>query len=80
MTEVFIYALAISSIFFLFKFIEMKFVSDEDKKPLKVVVKESLVVYIASVVGIYLYSQFDTNSVKTGGGKTTMAFVDNPSF
>ena len=80
MTEVFIYALAISSIFFLFKFIEMKFVSDEDKKPLKVVVKESLVVYIASVVGIYLYSQFDINSVKTGGGKTTMAFVDNPSF
>ena len=42
MTEVFIYALAISTIFFLFKFIEMKFVADDDKKPLKVVVKESL--------------------------------------
>ena len=58
----------------------MKFASDDDKKPLKVVVKESLFVYSASVVGIYLYSQFDTNSVKTGGGKTTMAFVDNPAF
>ena len=80
MTEVFLYALAISTVFFLFKFVEMKFASDDDKKPLKVVTKESLFVYIASVVGIYLYSQFDTESVKAGGGKTTMAFVDNPSF
>ena len=80
MTEVFIYALAISTIFFLFKFIEMKFVADDDKKPLKVIVKESLFVYSASVVGIYLYSQFDTNSAKSGGGKATMAFVDNPAF
>ena len=81
MTELFIYALAISTVFFLFKFLEMKFVPDDEKKPLKVVIKESLFVYFASVVGIYLYSQFDSNStdVKTGG-KTTMAFVDNPSF
>lgn len=81
MTEVFIYALAISTVFFLFKFVEMKFASDDDKKPLKTVTKESLFVYISSVVGIYLYSQFDTDSVKSGGGgKTTMAFVDNPAF
>lgn len=79
MTEVFIYALAISTVFFLFKFVEMKFLPDDDKKPLKVVVKESLFVYSASVVGIYLYSQFDTNSVKEGG-KATMAFVDSPAF
>jgi surface polysaccharide O-acyltransferase-like enzyme len=80
MTEVFLYALAISTVFFLFKFVEMKFASDDEKKPLKAVTKESLIVYIASVVGIYLYSQFDIESVKAGGGKTTMAFVDNPAF
>jgi len=79
MTEVFIYALAISTVFFLFKFLEMKFVPDDEKKPLKVVMKESLLVYFASVLGIYLYSQFDSKDVKPGG-KTTMAFVDNPSF
>ena len=62
MTELFIYALAISTVFFLFKFLEMKFVPDDEKKPLKVVIKESLFVYFASVVGIYLYSQFDSNS------------------
>jgi hypothetical protein len=80
MQEVFIYALAICTVFFLYKFLEMKFVPDDEKKPLKDVVKESLVVYFASVVGIYLYSQFDIPSTSTGGSKATMAFVDNPTF
>ena len=80
MTDVFVYALAISSVFFLFKFLEMKMLPDEDKKPLKVVMKETFVVYIASIVGIYMYAQFDNQQIKTVGSKTTMAFVDNPSF
>jgi hypothetical protein len=79
MTEVFVYALAISTVFFLFKFLEMKFVPDDEKKPLKVLVKETLLVYFASISGIYLYSQFDSKDVKVGG-KATMAFVDNPAF
>jgi hypothetical protein len=73
MTEVFIYSLAICTIFFLFKFLEMKFVSDDEKKPLKIIIKETLVVYFASVIGIYLYSQFDITSMSSsmsssGGG------------
>jgi hypothetical protein len=79
MTDIFIYALAIATTYFLFKFLEMKFVQDDEKKPLKVVMKESLVVYFASVVGIYMYSQFDTKEMKVGG-KNTMAFVDKPAF
>jgi hypothetical protein len=80
MTDIFIYALAISTVFFLFKFLEMKMLPDEDKKPLKVVMKETIVVYFAAVLGIYMYAQFDNHEIKTGGSKTTMAFVDNPSF
>jgi hypothetical protein len=80
MTDIFVYALAISTVFFLFKFLEMKMLPDEDKKPLKVVMKETFVVYFASIVGIYMYAQFDYQEIKTGGSKTTMAFVDNPSF
>ena len=79
MTDIFIYALAISTVFFLFKFLEMKFVPDDEKKPLKIVIKESLIVYFAAVVGIYMYSQFDSKEIK-GAGKTTMAFIDKPSF
>jgi hypothetical protein len=78
MTDMYMYSLAISVVFFLFKFLEMKFHSDDEKKPLKVVIKETLMVYSASMVGIYMYSQFDTTELK--GGKSTMAFVDNPSF
>ena len=56
------YSLAIATVF-LFRFLEMKFSADEDKKPLKFVVKETIVVYLASVLGIYLYAQFDTNNM-----------------
>tara|TARA_B100001093_G_C26654105_1_gene938835 strand:- start:181 stop:429 length:249 start_codon:yes stop_codon:yes gene_type:complete len=82
MAETFMYSLAIATVFFLFRFLEMKFSSDEDKKPLKFVVKETIVVYLASVLGIYLYAQFDTNNMIGGKAdvKSTMAFVDNPSF
>jgi hypothetical protein len=58
----------------------MKMLPDEDKKPLKVVMKETFVVYFASIVGIYMYAQFDIQEIKTGGSKTTLAFVDNPTF
>ena len=80
MTDIFIYALAITTVFFLFKFLEMKMLPDEEKKPLKVIIKESLLVYLAAVSGIYMYAQFDIPSIKEGGTKTTMAFVDNPTF
>lgn len=80
MTDVFVYALAISSVFFLFKFLEMKFTTEEDKKPLKIIIRETLLVYFAAVTGIYMYAQFDIVNLKPGEGKTTMAFVDNPSF
>lgn len=79
MTDMFVYSLAISVVFFLFKFLEMKFQPDDDKKPLKIVIKETMLVYTSSIVGIYMYSQFDIKDLK-GGGRSTMAFVDNPSF
>jgi hypothetical protein len=79
MKDTLIYSLAISVVFFLFKFLEMKFLPDEEKKPLKVIIKETLLVYFASFIGINLYAQFDVKDLK-GGNKHTMAFVDNPSF
>ena len=78
MKDIYFYALAISVVFFLFKFLEMKFQPDDEKKPLKAVIKESAMVYSASVLGIYIYSQFDIKELS--GGKSTLAFVDSPSF
>ena len=78
MTDMFVYSLAISVVFFLFKFLEMKFQSDDEKKPLKVVIRETMMVYSAALVGIYMYSQFDIKELK--GKPNTMAFIDNPEF
>ncbi len=78
MQDIFIYSLAICTVFFLYKFLEMKFLPDDEKKPVNVIVKESLVVYIVSVIGIYIYSQFDIPELPKS--KNTLAFVDNPSF
>jgi hypothetical protein len=81
MTDIFIYALAISTVFFLFKFLEMKMLPDEEKKPLKVIIKESMLVYLASVMGIYMYAQFDLPILKENtSSKSALAFVDTPTF
>ncbi len=81
MKDLFFYSLAISVVFFLFKFLEMKFQQEDDKKPLKVVLKETFSVYFASVLGIYMYSQFDVSNMSGGSSsKSTMAFIDQPSF
>ena len=79
MTETFIYSLAISCVFFLFKILEMKFLLEDERKPLKVIIKDTLFVYCSAFMGIFLYSQFDIKDLK-GGNKQTIVFVDNPEF
>jgi len=71
------YSLAISVVFVLFKFVEMKFATDDDKKPLKRIFRDAIMVFITSVIGIYLYSQFD---IKIAKKASPDAFVDNPGF
>ncbi len=78
MQDIFIYSLAICTVFFLYKFLEMKCLPEEERKPVNVIVKETLIVYIVSVIGIYIYSQFDNYEIS--GSKSTLAFVDNPTF
>jgi hypothetical protein len=77
MEQIMMYSLAITVVFVLFKFVEMRFASDDDKKPLKVLFREALMVFITSTLGIYLYSQFD---IKISEKRTPDAFVDNPGF
>jgi hypothetical protein len=76
------YSFAVTFIFFLFKFLEAKFQKEDERKPLKILIRETLVVFISSMIGIYLYSQFDLSHLAGGKGvgKSTMAFIDNPSF
>jgi hypothetical protein len=80
---------AIAIIFFIVKFLEMRFISGETL-PLKVLIRETIIVYLASVVGMYTLSQFRQsdlvkNSVLGGGGGASDAaivgaFTANPDF
>ena len=86
----FVEGAAIAIIFLIVKFLEMRFISGETL-PLKVLIRDTTVVYLASVIGIYTLSQFRQsdiikNSVLGGGGGGIVgdpvvgAFTTNPDF
>ena len=51
--NIFIVAAAIAFIFVLAKFIEMRFI-EKEPKPLKILVRDALLVYVSVVAGYYL--------------------------
>ena len=77
----FLIAAFVSVVFFIFKFIEMRFLL-KDKKPLKHLIRDSIIVYLSVVTGIFLYSQVSstTRDMNIGESNTTAAFTDNPDF
>ena len=56
MEQYIFYALFISASYILIKFIEMKVILKEFK-PLKEVIRETIIVFISVIVGMFLYSQ-----------------------
>tara|TARA_X000000368_G_C22438807_1_gene453756 strand:- start:271 stop:504 length:234 start_codon:yes stop_codon:yes gene_type:complete len=66
----------ISVIYFLLKFIEMRFIVKENK-PLKLLFRDTLVVYIGSILGLSVYSQF--NELSTVAAQPEV-FTNDPSF
>jgi hypothetical protein len=80
MDNIFLIAAIISFIFLIAKFIEMRFV-DKESKPLKVLIRDALVVYFSVVSGHFILNQINP-LIKdiTGGSKVTQVFTDNPGF
>jgi hypothetical protein len=56
MDNIFLIAGIVSVIFFLVKFLEMRYV-DKESKPLKFLIRDTLVVYISVVTGNFIYEQ-----------------------
>jgi hypothetical protein len=80
MENIFILAFIISVIYFLCKFIEMKYIV-KDIKPLKVLFRDSLHVYISVVLGLFIIKQFkELESKSNFKGGNINVFVDNPDF
>jgi TctA family transporter len=81
MNNIFIIAAIISVIFLIVKFIEMRYI-EKESKPLKLLIRDALLVYFSVVMGYFILEQLkpvigDENNLQGGN---TPAFTDNPNF
>jgi hypothetical protein len=80
MQNSFIIAAIVSILFFVVKVVEMKYVEKEDK-PLKLLLRDTLIVYFSVVCGFFLFEKvnpmINITDAKTG---VTQVFTDNPGF
>ena len=86
-TKMFVIGLVVSIVYFLLKFMEMRFVETDNQKPLKVLLRDSIVVCISAVLAVFILNQFDNTgggggSGGSGGnsGGAPAVFVDTPGF
>ena len=80
MENIFIIAAVISVIFLISKFIEMRFV-EKETKPLKLLIRDALLVYFSVVFGDFVIGQINP-MIKGGSNASTVTpvFTDNPGF
>ena len=79
MSNLFMNAGAIAIIFLIIKFIEMRFIEKENK-PLKELIKDSLIVYISVLAGYYLLEQLSPMMETVTGNNSPAVFTGNPEF
>lgn len=81
MQNIFVVAAVISIIFFVVKFVEMRFV-DKESKPLKYLIRDSLLVYFSVIAGNFVLEQLKPVIQEGGGDAVTnpSVFTDNPGF
>ena len=84
-TKLAIIGVVVAVVYFLLKFIEMRFVDSDNQKPVKVLVRDSIVVCISTVLSVFILNQFENISGgadggSSGGSTTPAVFVDTPGF
>jgi hypothetical protein len=77
MDNIFLIAGIIAFIFLIAKFIEMRFIEKENK-PLKLLIRDTIVVYLCVLMGIFTYEQL--NPIIEGNISSPAVFTDNPGF
>jgi len=81
MNNIFIISFVISIIFTIIKIIEMKFIESEYKKPLKYLIRDSLLVYFSVIAGDFILEQVSPSIQKiTNTNTTPNAFLSDPIF
>jgi hypothetical protein len=79
MDNIFLVAGIISIIFFVAKFLEMRYV-EKESKPLKILIRDALVVYVSVVAGMFVLEQLTPVIKETVVPSSPIAFTDNPPF
>ena len=79
MDNIFIVAGIISVIFFLAKFLEMRYI-DGEPKPLKFLIRDTLLVYVSVVLGGFISDQLKPVINEIELPNAPLAFTDNPPF
>ena len=79
MDNIFLVAGIISVIFFIAKFLEMRYI-DNETKPLKYLIRDALVVYVSVVSGNFIIEQLKPVINEIDIPSAPLAFTDNPPF
>ena len=81
MDNIYIISGIIAFVFFLGKFIQMRFV-ERESKPLKMIVKDTLLVYVCTIIAFIILEQLKPIIQESSGSTpiTQIAFTDNPTF
>ena len=79
MDNIFLAAGVISVIYFIVKFLEMRYIENEPK-PLRILVRDSLLVYISVICGNFIVEQLQPVINDSNIPETVLAFTDNPPF
>jgi len=76
MDNIYLTGLVISFVFLIAKFIEMRFITKENK-PLKTIIIDTIFVYFSVIVGYFVITQF---KLKTSRLTEAPVFIDKPGF
>jgi hypothetical protein len=79
MGNIFLVAGIISVVYFIAKFLEMRYI-DQEPKPLKFLIRDSLLVYVSVVIGSFIIDQLKPIINDTEIPSTPLVFTDNPPF
>jgi len=80
MDNVFVIAGIISIVYFIAKFVEMRYI-ERESKPLKFLIRDSLLVYFSVICGSFILEQVKPMLQQTNDGAfVTPVFTDNPEF
>ena len=78
--NVFLFAGIISVVFVLVKMVEMRFIDKDEPKPIKLLVRDALVVYVSVVCGDFMIDQLKPFISPDQISTVPEVFVDAPDF